>query len=154
MRPELLVAVAAVVSIYLFNASSSMWWGGFSIGPRYFLPALPFLVLPIGFVAENWERKAWFRILLGATMIWSWIAVWGLSLAGQSFPSDRINNPLLEYALPNWQLNQVARNIGTVLNFDGWTSLWVLFFIWGLFGLVWWLRKKKFVDQTLKRSRN
>jgi hypothetical protein len=148
-RPEWMVVFASILSMYLFNASSGMWWGGFSIGPRYFLPALPFLVVPVGYAIESWKDKLWLWISLIFSMIWSLIAVWGLSLAGQSFPSDSIYNPLIEYALPNWEHDQIARNIGTILNFDGWTSLILLFILWGILGSIWWILVRK---QGIKRG--
>ena len=33
------------ILIFLFNASSAMWWAAFAVGPRYLLPMLPFFVL-------------------------------------------------------------------------------------------------------------
>ena len=38
-----------VAYFFFYNSSSIMWWGGFTIGPRYLIPMLPFMVLPIIF---------------------------------------------------------------------------------------------------------
>src|SRR5690606_8352368 len=46
-RAEWWAVVGTIVAMFVFNSSSIMWWGGFAIGPRYVLPALPFLVLPV-----------------------------------------------------------------------------------------------------------
>jgi hypothetical protein len=123
-RAEFWVVVSSVVLMFLFNASSIMWWGGFAVGPRYMLPMLPFMVLPVVFTFERWHNQVWFRFLASSLIIWSMIATWGLSLAGQAFPSDSIRNPLLEYALPNWLEGNIARNMGTMIGLPG---LWSLF---------------------------
>lgn len=44
-RPEDVVASAIVASFLLFNLSFNGWTGGWGIGPRYLIPAMPFLFL-------------------------------------------------------------------------------------------------------------
>jgi hypothetical protein len=135
---EYWVVLASVVGIFLFNASSIMWWGGFAVGPRYMLPMLPFMVLPIVFVFERWENKAWFRLILAFLLIWSFLATWGLTLADQAFPSDSIRNPLLEYALPNWLEGNIARNLGTIAGLPGlWSLVPLVVVLFLLSALVW-----------------
>lgn len=126
-RPEFWTAISSVLTIFLFNASSTMWWGGFAIGPRYLLPMLPFLALPILFVFRKWSGSAWLWLTLSILLSWSFIATWGLTLAEQAFPPDTTQNPLLEYAWPNWQNGNIARNIGSVLGFPHFWSLLPLF---------------------------
>lgn len=116
-------SVACILSMGLFNASSGMWWGGFAVGPRYLLPALPFLAVGTAFAFMQWQNRRWFRWIAGLLLCGSGLLVWGLSLAGQAFPPDTLYNPLIEYALPNWQQGNIARNIGTVLGLDGMSSL-------------------------------
>lgn len=122
-RPEWLTALASTLLITLFNASSVMWWGGFSIGPRYLLPALPFMALTIGWVLAAWGQRTWLRVSLAVLMAWSWIATWGLTLAEQAFPPDSIRNPFIGYALPNWLAGNIARNAGTLLGLHGAISI-------------------------------
>ncbi len=143
-RIEWLVTLVSVVLITLFNASSVMWWGGFAIGPRYILPALPFLALPIGFALARWGRALWLRVGLGALLAWSWVATWGLTLAEQAFPSDAIQNPLVDYALPNWLAGNIARNAGILLGLRGPFSLVPLVLVLA-FGIAWlaWLGRSR-----------
>src|SRR5690606_10997887 len=54
LRAEWWLSLTIVLLIFLFNASSGMWWGGFAVGPRYLLPMLPFFVLPTAFVFVSW----------------------------------------------------------------------------------------------------
>ena len=136
-RPELVGALAAVLVVFLFNSSSIMWWGGFAIGPRYLLPALPFMALSIIFVLSKWGAQTWFKILAVILFTWSLVATWGLTLAEQAFPPDTIFNPWLEYAWPNWQTGNIARNAGTLLGFSGAWSLAPLLVVFLLFAAAW-----------------
>ena len=120
---ELVVVVASVSSFFLFDTSSAMWWGGWAVGPRYLLPALPFLALPTIYYFREWGRQLGARWLAGALCAWSFLATWSLTLSGQSFPSDTVRNPLLEYAWPHLLRNDVARNVGMLLGLPGWLSL-------------------------------
>lgn len=149
-RVEWGVVVAIVVVVTLFNASSVMWWGGFAIGPRYLLPALPFLALPVGFALARWGRALWLRLGLAALLAWSFVATWGLTLAEQAFPSDAIQNPLVDFALPNWLAGNVARNAGTLLGLRGPLSLLPLLAVLalGLAALVWFARTRSSVQTT------
>ncbi len=123
LRAEWWASAAILVGMFIFNTSSVMWWGGFAVGPRYILPALPFLALGLGWAAKAWGRRGWFAAAFGGLALVSLLATWGLTLAGQAFPSDALHNPLLEYALPAWQSGNIARNLGTLLGLKGAASL-------------------------------
>jgi hypothetical protein len=104
------------------------------------LPALPFVVLAVAFALQEWGSRLWFQIGWVVLSIWSVIVTWGIAIGGQAFPSDQISNPLLDYALPNWQVGNIARNFGTVLGLKGVFSLIPLvvlliavFFVWVYF---------------------
>lgn len=118
-RAEWGVAVASSLAFFLFNAASIMWWGGFSIGPRYLLPALPFFALAAVFAWREWGGHWATRLLTALGLLVSLLATWGLTLAGQAFPSDALRNPWLQYALPNWQSGNIARSLGTILGLKG-----------------------------------
>jgi branched-subunit amino acid ABC-type transport system permease component len=148
LRFEWALAVFASLGMLSFNASSAMWWGGFAIGPRYFLPGLPFLALGLAFALREWSHRSWVRGLLIAAAAWSLIATWGLTLAGQAFPSDTIRSPLLEYAWPNWLSGNIARNLGTMMGLPGASSLLPLLLIGVLLIGVGWGRP----DAAFRRS--
>ncbi|MDH4135284.1 MAG: hypothetical protein OEW09_01010, partial [Anaerolineae bacterium] len=146
-RPELWVALTSVLAMFLFNSSSIMWWGGFAVGPRYLLPMLPFMALPIVFVLRERENRTWMRVLTIALFAWSLIATWGLTLAEQAFPPDTLRNPLVEYVWPNWQRGNIARNLGMFLHFPGLASLLPLLVgVTTLLTALWFLARK---DWTL-----
>ena len=137
---EWVTVLAIIILIALFNASSVMWWGGFAVGPRYLLPALPFMALPVAVVFTSWGQRAWLRALVVFTLLWSWIATWGLTLAEQAFPSDAILNPLVDYAWPSWVAGNIARNAGTLLGLHGALAVLPLILLLALgTGLLVWL---------------
>jgi hypothetical protein len=136
-KPEFWVALASVLSFLLFNASSIMWWGGFSVGPRYLLPMLPFMVLPMVFVFHEWKQR-WFKVLSFFLILWSFAATWGMTLAEQAYPPDTLDNPWIEYVWPNWQIGNIARNWGTLVGLPRWWSLFPLAIMVAFICLGWW----------------
>lgn len=142
-RAEFFVALTSVISIYLFNASSVMWWGGFAIGPRYVLPMLPFMALAAAYAFRAGVSQRWFIALSAALCLWSFIATWGLTLAEQAFPPDTLFNPLWEYALPNWRSGNVARNVGTLLGLRGTLGFVPLVALWLAAGGAWLFQRPR-----------
>ena len=117
------VSLGSALSVFFFNASSQMWWGGFAVGPRYLLPGLPFVVLAAAVAIAQWTHVRAFRWLLALLLGWSLLATWGMTLANQAYPPDTLFNPWLDYALPAWQTDNIARNLGTLAGLEGVASL-------------------------------
>ncbi len=57
-RREAILCVSVFVGFLLMNASFNGWHGGYSYGPRYLIPALPFLALPLAPAFERLPRLA------------------------------------------------------------------------------------------------
>jgi hypothetical protein len=121
-RIEWGICAWAVASFLLFNGSTIMWQGGFSIGPRYLLPMLPFMTMAIGAFVAAWGARRWARALVGGLGAWSFAVVWAQTIGGQSFP-DWTPNPLFNYSLPHLAAGNIARNLGMALDLHGWASL-------------------------------
>jgi hypothetical protein len=71
-RHEGLLCLASAGSLWLLSSSYQRWDGGMSMGPRYFVPALPFLVLPAGLAigAIGSLRRAFWRLpAIGVTAV-------------------------------------------------------------------------------------
>ena len=124
-RGMVIVLALVVAAFFLYNAASVMWWGGFTVGPRYLIPMLPFMVLPIA-LAFNWLlKRAWGSLLTGVLIALSIFSVWSLTIAGQGWPQVEISPqtftamnssfPLFDHALPLLAQGDVARNYGGVL---------------------------------------
>ena len=141
------VALWSVLSFVLFNGSSVMWQGGFSVGPRYLLPMLPFLVLSMAALTKHNGQRLGFRILVGFLSLWSFVAVWAETIGGQSFPDWRMN-PLFTYSFPNLFVGDIARNLAMAIGLGGWVSLipLALFYVGMIFGFWILLRGKGALD--------
>lgn len=132
------LSVWAVASFILFNGSSVMWQGGFSVGPRYVLPMLPFLMLGMGAFVQRLGHMRWVRVLVGVLSLWSFLAVWAETIGGQSFPDWRMN-PLFTYSLPNLVEGNIARNLGMAVGLHGWASLIPLALVYGVGAVIFWV---------------
>ena len=98
-RAEWMVWLGSVAVYFLFTASYFEWDGGFSFGPRQFLPALPFLMLPIGELARRERAVAW-RVITGALAAIS-IAIVVLAAATGPLFDPAYASPLIQYVLPS-----------------------------------------------------
>ncbi|MCA9681707.1 MAG: DUF2723 domain-containing protein [Myxococcales bacterium] len=74
---------ALFLSRWLFVSCRSDWHGGWAIGPRYLVPLIPFLLVPLAglFEAERWSkllpraRVAIVGLLIASVLLQAWIAV-------------------------------------------------------------------------------
>jgi hypothetical protein len=66
LRPEGVVCAAMIGSMFLFNVTFENWNGGWACGPRYLIPAVPFLALPIALPSR---LPRWIRTTLLAASI-------------------------------------------------------------------------------------
>jgi hypothetical protein len=121
-RAEWWLCLWAVVSFFSFNSSSAMWWAGYSVGPGYLPPMLPYLVVPIVYSLRDYIHRRWHWALVGVLAIWSFLFVWIETIGGQS-PPDMTPNPLWTLSLPAVLRGDIARNWGMLLHLRGLTSL-------------------------------
>jgi hypothetical protein len=132
-----MILVLALVSGFflLFYASSVMWWGGHTVGPRYLTPMVPFLTLPIIFAFNLWWRSKLNRAVIMVLIAFSFVNVWIQTTAGQAFPPDfteagtSVTNPLFQYSLPLFVQGNIARNYGLVVGLKGLLSFIPLFVV-------------------------
>ncbi len=81
-RAEALLALGIAAITLLVFATYPVWWGGVCWGPRYLVPVLPFILLPLAFFGEAFDRlKARPRGLLMRRVA---VVVVGLSLVAQA----------------------------------------------------------------------
>ncbi len=155
-RAEWLTSLAIVLSFFVLISASAQWWGGWSAGPRYLIPMLPFLVWPltatldrIARMTSRWRVGAWL-VTIGLVLI-SFVNVWSLTLGGQYYAPDNILNPLIKYSWPRLLAGDVARNWGMIVGLPGVVSvLPLLAFISGAVGLIWLVTRTKGEPQDVK----
>jgi hypothetical protein len=95
-RSEAALWLGIAVVYFLFVISYFAWDGGYSLGPRHFIPALPFLVLPIALVLK---QRGWLR---GPAAALIGLSISIVTLATAVFPLNdpRFDAPLTERVIP------------------------------------------------------
>lgn len=118
---ELFVIALAFGSFFLVNASHPTWTGGWTTGPRYLLPALPFLMLAVAaFVSGKARWRSW---LLAAMLLAGFLICLGCTACGGRLPDvgdPGGDNPLVEVVLPRIWKGQIQRNVGNLIMHGGW----------------------------------
>lgn len=103
-RLEVGVSLGVVMVFLLMNASFNAWHGGNSFGPRYLVPALPFLGLFLAPAFARWPRAA------GALAVASAAVVLAATAADPQIP-QQVEHPMLESVLPGFLgTDPVSRN--------------------------------------------
>lgn len=92
-RAELAAIVAIALVFIGSNISFNGWHGGAAFGPRYLLPIIPLLAIPMMFVADRW-RALW--LLVGALSV----AVNLIATGVDPMPLDGLERPLTGYIVP------------------------------------------------------
>ena len=81
------------LAFLLLNAAFNGWHGGHSFGPRYLVPAVPFLALPLAPVLARWPRLSVALATLSAALM-----LLGTAVTAQ-VPA-KIAHPLTEFLIP------------------------------------------------------
>ncbi len=148
-RAEWITTLAIVVGFFVLVSASAQWWGGWSAGPRYLVPMLPFLVWPLTAAIDRLARlpRTW-RVVAGiitiGLVVISIANVWALTLGGQYYAPDNIAAPLFKYSWPKILAGDVARNWGMIAGLPGGQSLLPLIVGTVLaFGVIWYATRRK-----------
>ncbi|PYQ45554.1 MAG: hypothetical protein DMF77_03845, partial [Acidobacteria bacterium] len=112
-RPEAITCGAIVLAYLLLNAGLVDWHGGWAMGPRYLIPAIPFLAVgamglllawPAGSVARR--GAAW---TFGSAIIVS-IALMLMGTAVRPDVPLTIDRPFTQFVIPSFWHGRVARS--------------------------------------------
>ena len=93
VRSEVIVSAVIVTSFVLLNASYYMWWGGGAIGPRFLIPALPFLAWPVFEAVRRWP-KVTMPLLIASVVVG-----FAITAARPDHVGEELPNPLIEAVL-------------------------------------------------------
>lgn len=109
LRTTTLVVLAPcclVLAMSMFTA----WNGGWTVGPRYLIPILPFLAVAVGLYLDGISSRL-AAALASVLFLLSLANVWIQSLTF-SMPPMAVLNPLFDYSLPRLAAGQLQRNWG------------------------------------------
>ncbi len=96
LRPLAWLFLALFAYVFAFNVSFNNWQGGWACGPRYLLPGLPFVALPIVFARRRYPGLRY--ALLG-------VSIAGMSLATVVDPQTPIKSPDPWQGSPVWSID-------------------------------------------------
>lgn len=126
-----LLTIFVPVVYLLFIISFANPGGGFTIGPRYFGPILPFLAIPIAFGVQKLPR---FGTLLAALSI----ILTGAGTLVTATPPSSVKHLLVEYYLPKIWSARYAINLGKLFGLEGhWSVLPLLILVIVLSVFLW-----------------
>jgi hypothetical protein len=126
-RPEAVVILAVVLGYLMINAGFYGWHGGWTYGPRYLVPMLPFLAVAMVFTPR--EPLAFVLCLLVSILQVT------LALAGLPHAPDPIRNPLIELVIPCMREGYLSESWLTWVGVPRGMSIFAYVMILGL--LVW-----------------
>jgi hypothetical protein len=125
---ETLIAATAFFSLLILYSGFYNWYGGWTFGPRYLIPMLPFMCLPLAFLPRRWFPSV---VILGL------ISITGMFIAATTsiiIPDTSYKlidtlgyfqySSIYSYCLQLLLDGEFATNIGTkLLGLNAWVSL-------------------------------
>jgi hypothetical protein len=124
---EWLVCAGIPISFIVAISTVSFWHGGVAVGPRYLVPIIPFLALPVAFVLTT-MRSGRARLAVYGLIVLSAALTWIETLGGRGYPPVHVPDPLFSYSIPALLHARLPLSLGTVLvePVAGLNSLWSL----------------------------
>jgi hypothetical protein len=114
-RQDGLLFVSFFLTIFISYSAWSDWSGGASYGPRFIVPSLPYLVIPITVVLENSRKKIsqaiFYALFCGSSF------TCGMGAMVNSTPPVVFPPPILDYQLASYILPKLS---------DGKVGMWWL----------------------------
>ncbi len=101
-RAELATISVIVIGYLLIDAGFYGWHGGWTFGPRYLVPMLPFAILPIAFALD----RRWLAALLAVSF-----AQVALAQVVMPHTPEDIKNPVLECLIPLFHEDYFSENV-------------------------------------------
>jgi hypothetical protein len=118
LRREAWLCAAISVCYFLFQSGYAFWDGGASVGPRHFLPALPFFALPVAFALR---RPALRQIVLGLVALSVTMFLFILVTNPTYINSQSV--PFITITLRDLAAGTLQNNWGMLFHLPGYASL-------------------------------
>ncbi len=137
-RAELLAIAAIVVAFFAIMVAFNGWHGGAAFGPRYLVPIIPLLAIPMMFA----DRARWVWLAVGIVSI----AINLAATAVDPMPEPEVARPLTGYILPSLAKGRVALvqdsgNLGELVFGKG-NALSILPAALWIVGGSWWILRR------------
>ncbi|GLQ53952.1 hypothetical protein [Devosia nitrariae] len=110
-RAVAVIVMLAFISQLAINAGYVYWNGGWSVGPRHLVPALPLLALALAFA---WPREGAAR-MVALTLLFISLAISLICAGGGMSAPGQYRNPLLEWVLPRFSTPEALLRSAPVL---------------------------------------
>lgn len=121
-----LIPAAVVVNFLLFNLTFHAWTAGWGVGPRYLVPAMPFLMI---FAVAGYRRFPRIAVVLILISILSMFAVtavraqWPARLFGPPYGDDAVAESIKRLTMGQIARTEGSTNVGLLLGMPGAWSL-------------------------------
>jgi hypothetical protein len=128
-RIEGLLILLIVLSSLFFHSGMSNWDGGWSIGPRYLTPLLPFLMTAIAYFASTSMNETTLK-LNALFLLSSLISIFFVTIGTITFPfpAPDIPNPVFSLFIPLFISGAFSKNIAEWLGIHG-AAIGILFYL-------------------------
>lgn len=107
LRIEWTATVTITIAFFVSIASFNGWSGGWAFGPRYILPVIPLLALPLAFTAAM-QSKVGRTLWIAAAAIS--VAVNFVATATDAMPSPDVRNPVVSYLVPAFSTGRIPES--------------------------------------------
>ncbi len=137
-RAEAIAGGAVALAYLLLNAGLVDWPGGWAIGPRYLIPALPFLAIGAMGLPLAWPEGSSARQALASLGGVAALLSVTLMLMGTAVRPDvpvTVERPFQDFLVPSFLHGRVARSNQPIDSFDGVSGLRAAWNLGHLMGL-------------------
>lgn len=111
------------VAYFLFQAGYAFWDGGASVGPRHFLPALPFLAFPVLFAFTDLRLRRVGQCLIAFSVIQLALVVMTNPLYGDPRYVPHVLIPFVDQTMHDLAIGHLQNNWGMVFALPSYFSL-------------------------------
>lgn len=121
------VMLLVIGTLYImFAAGFGYWQGGWSLGPRHLVPAVPFFMLGFAVALGFFERSvspvsAVMSVIARGAVVWGVVVV-GLACTTHSGYPEELIHPFFQMTLPLLTDGRFPYSVGTMIGLLGWAS--------------------------------